>query len=71
MTQALHADKGPLPQGLTIQNAYMEMHSGSKSITIVVRNSIGIPSDLEEEGSGGKGSSHQLGAGATDDTWDK
>ena len=30
---------GAVPQGLTVQNAYTEMHNGSKSVTIVVRNS--------------------------------
>ena len=29
MTQALCAKDGSLPQGLTIQNAYTELHSGS------------------------------------------
>ena len=40
MTQALCADEGPLPQSLTIQNTYMEMCSGSKSVTIIMRNSM-------------------------------
>ena len=40
MSQALHADEEPLPQGVTIQNAYTEMCSRSKSITIIVRNSM-------------------------------
>ena len=39
MTQALCIDEGPLPQGLTIQNTYTEMCSGSKSVAIIVRNS--------------------------------
>ena len=43
MTQALHAEDGSLPQGLTIQNVYTEMHNGSKNITIVVRNSTAYP----------------------------
>ena len=43
MTQALHAEDGSLPQGLTIQNAYTEMHDGSKNVDIVVRNSMAIP----------------------------
>ena len=33
MTQALHADDGSLPQGLTIQNAYTEMHNSYKNAT--------------------------------------
>ena len=40
MTQALHAEEGLLPQGLTIQNAYTEMPNSSKNVTIVVRNSM-------------------------------
>ena len=46
MTQTLHADEGQLPQGLTIQNTYTEMHSCSKSITIIVRNSMVYPQTL-------------------------
>ena len=38
MTQTLHGDEGPLPQGLMIQNAYTEMCNSSKSIAVVVRN---------------------------------
>ena len=43
MTQALHAEDGSLPQGLTIPNAYTELHSGSKNVTVVVRNSTAYP----------------------------
>ena len=43
MTQALHADEVPLPQGLTIQNAYTKMHNGSKNVAIIVRNSMEYP----------------------------
>ena len=39
-TQALHAEDGSLPQGMTIQNSYTKMCSGSKNVTIVVRNSM-------------------------------
>ena len=70
MTQALHADERLFPQCLTIQNAYMEMCSSSKSINIIVRNSMVYPQTFEEEGSGGKGSSCQLGARAMDETQD-
>ena len=33
MTEALHAEEGPLPQGLTIQNAYTDMclHSATET----------------------------------------
>ena len=40
ITQALHAEDGSLPQGLTVQNAHMELHNGSKNVTMVVRNSM-------------------------------
>ena len=37
MTQALHAEDGSLPQGLTIQNTYTKMCNGSKNVTLVVK----------------------------------
>ena len=40
MTQALHAEGGSLPQGLTVKNTYTELYSGSKNVTVVVRNSM-------------------------------
>ena len=40
MKQALHVEDGFLPQGLTIQNAYTEMHSDSKNVAVVVRKSM-------------------------------
>ena len=43
MTQALHAEEGSLPQGLTIQNAYTELCNGSKNVIVVVRNSTAYP----------------------------
>ena len=49
MTQALHAEEGSLPQGLMIQNAYTEMHNGSKSITILVRNGTAYPQTLKKK----------------------
>ena len=39
MTQALCIEDRSLPQGLTVQNTHMELCSGSKNITVVVRNS--------------------------------
>ena len=36
MTQALHAEDGSLPQVLTVQNAYTELCSGSKNVTVVI-----------------------------------
>ena len=38
-----------LPQGLMVQNAYMELHSGSKNITVVVRNSTAYPQTLRRK----------------------
>ena len=49
MTQSLHAKDGPLLQGLTIQNAYTELCSGSKNVTIVVRNSTAYPQTLRKK----------------------
>ena len=46
MTQALHTEDGSLPQGLTVQNAYMELCNGSKNVTVVVRNSMAHPQTL-------------------------
>ena len=43
MTHTLHAGEGPLPQGLMIQNTYMEMCNGSKNVAIVGRNSMAYP----------------------------
>ena len=56
MTQALHMADGLLPQGLIVQNVYTELHSGSKNVTVVVRNSMAYPQTLEEEDPSGKGS---------------
>ena len=49
MTQALCAEEGSLPQGLTIQNAYTEMCNGSKSVTVVVRNGMAYPQTLKKK----------------------
>ena len=49
MTQASHVEDGSLPQGLTIQNAYMEIFSGSKNIAVVVRNSTAYPQTLKKK----------------------
>ena len=48
MTQALCVEDGSLPPGLTIQNAYTEMHGGSKNVAIVVRNSMVYPHTLRK-----------------------
>ena len=49
MTQALHAEDGSLPQGLTVQNAYTELCSGSRNVTVVVRNSMAYPQTLRKK----------------------
>ena len=48
MTQALCTDKGPLPQHLTKQNAYTEMHNGSKNVAGMVRNNVAYPQSLKK-----------------------
>ena len=47
MTQALCAEDGFLPQGLTVQNAYMELCS--KKVTVVVRNSTAYSQTLRKK----------------------
>ena len=49
MTHTLCADEGPLPQGLTIQNAYTKMHNDSKNIAIMMRNSTAYPQTLKKK----------------------
>ena len=49
---------------LTIQNAYTKMCNDSKNVTIVVRNSMALPSDFEEDPSC-KSSCGQFGARVT------
>ena len=48
MTHDLHAEEGSLPQGLMVQNAYTEMHNGSKNIAVIVRNSMAYPQTLKK-----------------------
>ena len=47
MSQALCAEEGSLLQGLTIQNAYTEIHNDSKSVVIVVRKGTAYPQTLK------------------------
>ena len=58
MTQALCAEDGSLPQGLTVQNTYMELHDGSRNVTVVVTNST------KGEDPSGKGSHSYAGTRA-------
>ena len=49
VTQALCAEDGSLPQGLMVQNTYMELYSGSKNVTVVMRNSMAYPQTLRKK----------------------
>ena len=40
IVQALQTEDGSLPQGLTVQNTYMELRQGSKKAIVVVRNNM-------------------------------
>ena len=39
----LQMEDGSLLKGLTVQNSYTELHSGSRIVTVVVRNSTAYP----------------------------
>ena len=50
MTQALQVEDGSLPQRLTVQNAYMELRTDSKTTAVVVvRNSTAYPQTLKRK----------------------
>ena len=49
MTQVLWTKYGSLPQGLTIQIAYIELRRGSKNAVMVVRNSTSYPQTLQRK----------------------
>ena len=49
MPQALCTEDVSLPQGLTVQNAYTELHSGSKNVAVVMRNSVVYPQTLRKK----------------------
>ena len=46
MVQTLQTEDGTLPQGLTVQNMYMELRRGSKKAVVVVRNSTAYSQTL-------------------------
>ena len=46
MVQALHAQDGTLPPGLTMQNMYAELRKGSKKAVVVERNNTTYPLTL-------------------------
>ena len=49
MSQALCAEDGSLPQSLTIQNTYTELHDGSKNATMVVQNNMAYPQTMRKK----------------------
>ena len=48
MVQALHAQDGTLPPGLTMQNTYTELRKGSKKVVVVVRINTAYPQTLKK-----------------------
>ena len=46
MVQALYAEDGTLPPGLTVQNMYTELRKGSKKAVVVVQNNTTFPQTL-------------------------
>ena len=48
MVQALHAQDGTLPPGLTMQNMYTELRKGSKMAVVVVWNNTTYPQTLRK-----------------------
>ena len=46
MVQALYAQDGTLPPGLTMQNTYTELRKGSEKAVVVVRNHTAYPQTL-------------------------
>ena len=46
MVQALHAQDGTLPPGLTMQNMYSELRKGSKKVVVVIQNNTAYPQTL-------------------------
>ena len=49
MVQALYAQDGTLPPGLTMQNTYTELRKGSKKAVVVVRNHTAYPQTLRKK----------------------
>ena len=49
MVQALHAQDGTLPPGLTMQNMYTELRKGRKKAVVVVWNHTAHPHSLKED----------------------
>ena len=49
MVQALYAQNGTLPPGLTVQNTYTELRKGSKKAVVVVWNNTAYPQTLRKK----------------------
>ena len=49
MVQALHAQDGTLPPGITVQNTYTELRKGSKKVVVVVQNNTAYPQTLQKK----------------------
>ena len=49
MVQALHAQDGTLPPGITVQNTYTELRKGSKKVVVVVQNNTTYPQTLQKK----------------------
>ena len=49
MVQALHAQDGTLPPGLTVQNTYTELRKGSMKAIVVVWNNTTYPQTLQKK----------------------
>ena len=49
MVQALHAQDGTLPPGITMQNTYTELRKGSKKAVVVVQNKTAYPQTLQKK----------------------
>ena len=49
MVQALYAQDGTLPPGLTVQNTYTELRKGSKKSVVVVQNNTTYPQTLRKK----------------------
>ena len=49
MVQALYAQDGTLPPGLTMQNTYTELRKGSEKAVVVVRNHTAYPQTLRKK----------------------
>ena len=49
MVQALYAQDGTLPPGLTVQNTYTELRKGSKKAVVVVQNNNAYPQTLRKK----------------------